>query len=70
MATIKIPDNMFKQAKRWARQTERLDKAWNCILQDDNREKADRMTRVLAIQENKRARMGITLHTLITGVEL
>ena len=66
---LNISDDLLKQAKRWAHQVERLDRVWNCIAAGDGPDKGSRMRRVLNIQDNKRARMGITLEVLLIGVE-
>ena len=66
---LDISDHLLKQSKRWAHQVERLDKVWKCVAADDKPDKGARMRRVLNIQDNKRARMGITLEILIMGVE-
>ena len=66
---LEISDGLLKQAKRWSHQVERLDKVWKCVAAGDGPDKGLRMSRVLKIQDNKRARMGITLEVMLIGVE-
>ena len=67
---LNISDHMLKQNKRWSHQIDRLDRVWNCIAAEPARNwRGERMSRVLKMQEAKRARMGIAMAVLITGVE-
>ena len=68
---LSISDHMLKQSKRWSHQADRRDKIWTAISNEDSGQpKGDRMRRAMGLQDECRARMGITLGILIIGVEL